>query len=131
MTRDEITKLLEIITATYPHAVNKIKDPSAMATAWELALGEYEAKAVYKAARLHLATNKYFPSPADIQEKLARASLIYSSSAPALRAPKKPAFKLPDGMTEDAYLNSIIQLEIEMYGPGEDPTDKYFLPYEK
>jgi hypothetical protein len=80
MTREEIIKLLDIVSATYPHA--KIKDPSALVSAWELTLGDFSAEAVYKATRYHLETNKYFPSPSDIRENIVRAELIYKTPIP-------------------------------------------------
>ena len=76
MNREEIINLLEVVTSAYPHA--KIKDAGAMVTAWELVLGEYSAEAVYKATRLHISTNKYFPSPSDIRDNIIRADLIYN-----------------------------------------------------
>ena len=76
MTREEIITLLEIVSAAYPHA--KIKDANAMVSAWELTLGDYSAEAVYKATRLHLSVNKYFPSPSDIRDNIVRADIVYS-----------------------------------------------------
>lgn len=82
MTREEIIKLLSLVSASYPHA--KIKDPSALVSAWEMTLGEFSAEAVYKATRFHLETNKYFPSPSDIREKIVRAELMYQPERPAI-----------------------------------------------
>ena len=80
MTREEIIKLLDVVSATYPHA--KIKDPSALVSAWELVLGDFSAEAVYKATRYHLETNKFFPSPSDIRDNIVRAELIYRPTIP-------------------------------------------------
>ena len=82
MTREEIIKLLDIVSATYPHA--KIKDPSALVSAWEMTLGDFSAESVYKATRYHLETNKFFPSPSDIRDNIIRAELVYSSPIPNL-----------------------------------------------
>lgn len=79
MTREEIINLLEIISAVYPHA--KIKDANKMVEAYELILGDYSAEAVYKAARLHLSVNKYFPSPSDIRDNILKAELIFNNTA--------------------------------------------------
>lgn len=80
MTREEIIKLLDVVSATYPHA--KIKDPSALVSAWEMTLGDFSAEAVYKATRYHLETNKFFPSPSDIRDNIVRAELIYRPTIP-------------------------------------------------
>ena len=80
MTREEIIKLLDIVSATYPHA--KIKDPSALVSAWEMTLGDFSAESVYKATRYHLETNKFFPSPSDIRDNIVRAKLVYKPSIP-------------------------------------------------
>ena len=78
MTRKEIAKLLEVILAAYPNA--KIKDAGATVSTWEMTLGDFSAESVYKAARLHMETCKFFPTPADIRDKMVRAELIYSES---------------------------------------------------
>lgn len=80
MTREEIIKLLDIVSATYPHA--KIKDPSALVQAWEMVLGDFSAESVYKATRLHLETNKFFPSPSDIRDNIVRAQITYKTAIP-------------------------------------------------
>lgn len=127
MTRDEITKLLEILTATYPHAVKNIKDPAAMATAWELALGDFQAEAVYKAARLHMATNKFFPSPADIRDRITKAELIYTGpQLPAIEAPKMTE-------KESDYLEAICKfVGLGYEHPDDTALDNfaYIMPWE-
>ena len=80
MTREEIIKLLSIVASTYPHA--KIKDPSALVSAWEMTLGDFSAESVYKATRYHLETNKFFPSPSDIRDNIVRAEMVYKPSIP-------------------------------------------------
>lgn len=77
MTRKEIADLLEIVIAQYPNT--KVNDPAAMVNAWEMVLGDYSAESVYKAARLHMETCKFFPTIADIREKIVRAEMIYKS----------------------------------------------------
>lgn len=78
MTRDEIVNLLEIVISAYPNA--KINDAGAMVTAWEMCLGDFSAESVYKAARLHMNTNRFFPTPADIRSNIVRAELVYRDS---------------------------------------------------
>lgn len=75
MNRQEIVDLLEILTSAYPHA--KIKDPTSMVNAWEMTLGDYSAESVYKAARYHLDTCKFFPTVSDIKDHIVRAELVY------------------------------------------------------
>lgn len=81
MNRDETSKLLELLYGAYPNT--KIRDPQSMLTTWELTLGDYSAESVYKAARLHMATSKFFPSPAEIREKMVKASILYETPSMA------------------------------------------------
>ena len=78
MTRAEIVDLLELVSSAYPNA--KIKDAENTVRAWELAFGEYPADQIYKATRLHMNTNRFFPTPADISNLIVRADLLYSGS---------------------------------------------------
>lgn len=75
MTRQEIADLLEILKNQYPYV--KIANAKAMLDGWEMCLGGYSAEAVYKAARLHMETCQFFPTVADINEKIVRAELVY------------------------------------------------------
>ena len=103
MSREETIKLLGILYAAYPFIKDKIKDPNTTVSTWEMTLGEFTADAVYKAARLHIATNKYFPSPADIREKIVRAQLVYSSSEigqDSLQADNTKLLEDPENKTE-------------------------------
>lgn len=80
MTRREIIKLLEAMRAAYPNA--KITDPEGTVNAWEMAFGEQAAETIYKAARWHMNTNKFFPTVADIRAGIKRGEMLYSSDAP-------------------------------------------------
>lgn len=80
MTRKEIADLLEIMVNQYPYIRNRIEDAGQMVSAWELILGEYPAESVYKAARLHMENSKFFPTIADIREKMQRAEFIYQGN---------------------------------------------------
>lgn len=77
MTRDEITKLLELTCAAYPNA--KITDPAGTASVWEMAFGEYPADQIFKAVRYHIQTNRFFPTIADIQKNIVRAGIAYNA----------------------------------------------------
>lgn len=136
MNREETLKLLSILLANYPNTAGKIKDAGKTADTWEMVLGQYETEAVYKAARLHMATSKFFPTPADILEKLIRASLIYSEPVAPKRLKPRNEVKTPDGMSETEFLNAIIedQIRLECEMDGTEFTEdlmKNFLPYEK
>ena len=43
--------------------------------AWEMAFGEDKAEEVYKACRLHMNHNKWFPKVSEIKEKLWKGQL--------------------------------------------------------
>ena len=74
MTREQIIRLLKVLSDNYNI---KIADPKGKVTAWEMELGNYSAESIYKAARLHMQTSQYFPSPADLINKMVRAQLLY------------------------------------------------------
>lgn len=134
MTRKEIADLLKIVFAAYPHT--KISDPNTMVTTWEMMFGDLPADKVYKAARLHMESSKFFPTVADIKENLTKADMIYSTAA--LEAPKhrrKPLVKTPEGMTDEEHILGIVEdqmrLECEIEGvPFDENLMKNFLPYE-
>ncbi len=136
MTREEIIKLLAILSDNYNI---KITNPAGKATAWEITLGPYSAESIFKAARLHMETNKYFPSPADLIEKITRSEVVYGDNSPiAINAPKVKTSMIPENMTEEEYLDHIwqdmVELENELY-PDEQPQVSNILgnclPYEK
>lgn len=79
MSNKDIARVLAILRANYPYA--KFDDPEATIKAWEMCLGEYSSESVFNAVKLHMKTSKFFPTPADIIEKMQRADLIYSPAA--------------------------------------------------
>lgn len=79
MNKKDIAKLLAILRANYPYT--KIDNPEAMMCAWDMCLSEYSSVSVFNAVKLHMKTSKFFPTPADIIEKIPRADLIYSPAA--------------------------------------------------
>lgn len=132
MNRAETVKLLAIISANYPNI--KIQDASATASIWEQILGEYKAETVLRAARLHMETSPYFPNPAELKALMIRAEILANSEkAPALPQKRAKVTAIPDGMTEedflDAFIESQIEWEREVFGDDDDLTG--FLPYEK
>lgn len=76
MTREDIIKLLAVLSDNYNV---KIANPSGKATAWEMVLGGRNTDSVYKAARMHMETNRYFPSPADLIKLIPRAEAAYGT----------------------------------------------------
>lgn len=78
MNRNEITKLLEILTNHYGNVKG---DPNVIAATWELTLGEYSAESIYKAARLRMRSSRWMPEPSDLVDLIPRAELIYSEKS--------------------------------------------------
>lgn len=122
MERKEIVELLKVVASAYPHT--KIADPKAMVTTWEMTLGEFSTEAVYKATRLHMETNKYFPSPSDIRDNIVRAQIAYTT-------PITNAIEARAVPNEDENL----ELFCQWIGFGYEENDevelpKGFLPYE-
>lgn len=120
MNRNEITKLLEILVANYG---KNITDPKTMADSWEMNLGEFSAEAVFKAARLHMETSKYFPNPADIRELIPKAQLVYNSPMlPALGTGEDDAKKW------EPFLDAFCRKMGFGGGPEEDLDLRDYLP---
>lgn len=78
MNKRETVQILAILKTAYPYF--KPDNADALAEAWLLGLGDYSAVAVTRAARLHMETCKFFPTIADIRDKILRAEIVYSSS---------------------------------------------------
>ena len=117
MTREETIKLLSIVSSTYPH--EKIKDPSALVSAWEMTLGDFSAETVYKATRYHLETNKFFPSPSDIRDNIVRAELIYRPTIPNA---------IESRTHNDEETEKNLDLFCQWIGFGQDEDDTVELP---
>ena len=131
MNREQTIKLLKMLLANYPNT--KIKDASATADAWEMNLGEFSAEAVYKSARLHMATSSFFPTPAEIRKNIVRAELIYSGpQIPELKAPKKAKTSAsPDGVSDSEFLDTLIQDMIDRENEVEADRNDGFLSFER
>ena len=84
MTRNEIAKLLNMMFTAYPHT--KISDASMMLDAWEMAFGDEDATVIYKSARYHMRTCKFFPTIADIMNGINKGELLYGESKVAITA---------------------------------------------
>ena len=126
MDKNEMAQILAILRANYTNV--KIDKPEAMVKTWMLTLGEFEAAAVRRSAELHMATSKYFPTPAELRNNIVRSKIT-------LEAPKVTALPIPktDKASEDYYLDELCKF----VGLGCEPQDdadlifKNFLPYEK
>lgn len=102
MSENECMQILAIVRSVYPNTKG-LDNPKAVVKGWMLELGGYNASAVLKAARLHMATSKFFPTPADIIEKMVRAQLVYSSSEigqDSLQADNTKLLEDPENKTE-------------------------------
>lgn len=113
MNRNEITKLLEILCNHYGNA--KIGDPSVVASTWELTLSEYSAEAIFKAARLRMATSQWMPEPSELVNLIPRAELVYSErTLPAIES----------GMSKDEQRwTPFIEAFCQKVGFGCEPND--------
>ena len=126
MTKTELAKVMAILRANYTNV--KIEKPEAMINAWLMTLGEFSAEAVLKAAELHMATSKFFPTPAELRKNITHNRI-------ALEPPKPLALPVSDleKQKEDYYLEELCKF----VGLGCDPDDEAdltlenFLPYEK
>ena len=108
MNRDQITDLLEMVITAYPQT--KIKDPARMVDVWEMTFGEYEAETIYKAARLHMKESKFFPTPADIIEKIGKADLLYTE-VPQARIEASTASYAEDMVNIEGIIEDIFEDE--------------------
>jgi hypothetical protein len=54
-----------------------------------MAFGDYDAKKVYQAARVHMDVSPFFPTIADIKKKMIRGELVYGT------APAEPMRAIP------------------------------------
>ena len=79
-------------------------------------------------------TSPYFPNPAELKALMIRAEILANSeTAPVLPQKRAKVTAIPDGMTEedflDAFIESQIEWEREVFGDDDDLAG--FLPYEK
>ena len=124
MTRDEITKLLEFLTTNYN---KKITDPKGLADFWEMALGSFSADAVFKAARLHMETSPFFPTPADIRKNIVRATVAYAEEQ---KSPARLTSIAGAEPIEDEKVVEWLDAFCEWIGFGyEEPNDNALYDY--
>lgn len=139
MNRQETLQLLAVLSAYYNI---KVQDPSATATTWEQVLKDYSADEITRAAHYHMETSKWskLPTPAELIRLIPRADLVARSEKLALEPPKTPVNRakvtaIPDGMTEDEFIDRFIEAQIEwekeMWPDDDNDATAGFLPYEK
>lgn len=123
MTRDEVTKLLEILVTNYG---KNVANPKALADSWEMVLGSYSAEAVYKATRLHMETSKFFPNPADIREKMIRASILYDEQTSQARLTSVSGAEPITDEKVIAWVDAFCEWIGFGTEPNEDALDEYY-----
>ena len=85
MTRAELIPLIKQLLAVYPN--NGITDVKSLVDGWEMIFGEDNAETVYKAARLHMQSCKWFPKAAEIKERLPYAGALFNDQQQAIEEP--------------------------------------------
>lgn len=74
MTRDEILKALSIVKAGYPNFYKGTDDIKNAVALWEMMFADDDNNLVLMAIKMHLSTNKFPPTIADIRECMAKAT---------------------------------------------------------
>lgn len=101
MTHDEVIDLLEELFNAYPN--NPIKDADGTIRTWEREFGSDDASTIYKAARHHMNTNRYFPNVADIRKSINKGQMLYGEvqikQQPVIEAPQAPKKLIPKEIT--------------------------------
>jgi len=107
MSREETIRLLQFLKGCYPNV--RIDDPSGMVDAWMLVFSTDKAEDVYRGARYHMTSSKFFPTPADIRAGMFRASLLYDMTSAASLPEKRSEQKEEDEnkMTDEEFLKFI------------------------
>ena len=141
MTEQEAKMILAILKQNYKNA--KIEDPKAEVAMWLTELGQYPADVVKVAAQFHIARSDFWPTIEAIKKLIPRAEILVQFEKNNMKPPTKQieapkrakVTAIPDGMSEEEFLDSIIQsqieLETEMYGDDDNDDTAGFLPYEK
>lgn len=114
MNKSDMAKILSILRANYPNV--RIENPEAMVKTWMLTLEEFSPEAVMKSAELHMKSSKFFPTPAELRENIVRSRIPdeLPPTAPMLISGKKArSTAIPDGMSEDEFLDKFIEAQIE------------------
>ena len=98
MTHDEVVDLLEELIGAYPYYASKIIDAEDTINRWEREFGAYEAGDIYKAARVHENTSRFFPSIEEIKGLINKGKMLYgdiTQDQPVIEAPQAPQIMIP------------------------------------
>ena len=106
MTREEVKGVLAICFDTYP--TKKISNPEHTIEIWYEVLGGYDLDTVLKAVKLYISESAFFPTPADIKNRLFRANLIYGN------APQTPKIEA----SKDSYIEEQIEYLMREFCEG-------------
>ena len=129
MTKTELTQILAILRTNYP--LFKTEDPKAMVEVWFMTLGEFSSEAVLESAKSHMMHSRFFPTPAELRENIVRHRIVLNPPKPkTLNAGQKAKVTaIPDGMSEEDFLDALIQDQIDL--ETEMEKNKGFLDYER
>ena len=77
-TREQMETILRYLDGAFP----SYKRSENSIETWIFELGNYPYEDLIKAARFHVSTARFFPSPSEIISKMARAKLVYQEGEP-------------------------------------------------
>ena len=114
MNKSEMAQVLAILRANYPNV--RIDNPEAMVKTWMLTLGGFSIEAVIKSAELHMTHSKFFPTPAELRTNIVRSRIPNElpPPIPKLGVGRAKCTAIPDGMSEEEFLDSIVQHQIDL-----------------
>ena len=138
MTEKETKMILAILRQNYKNA--KIENPAAEVQSWMMHFGQYPVQIVRIASEWHMDRSSFWPTLADIKKLIPRAE-VYAQHINNNEEPRKvleasdkaKVTAIPDGMTEDEFIDRFIEEQIEWEKEmwGDDDSVEGFLPYEK
>lgn len=99
MTKTECINLIRELLGAYPNT--KMDNPQGTINSYMLILGEYEAKTVYKAARMYMTSGskakRYFPQPGELKKYIGLAPYMFNPQA--MELPSDTSDPTDDGAT--------------------------------
>ena len=127
MDKKDMAKVLAILQTNYQ---KKIENTEATVGVWMMSLGEFSTEAVLNSAKLHMASSKFFPTPAEIRENIVRHKIVLEAkTVPRLESGQRAKVTaIPDGMSEEDFLDSIIADQIALETEMENNS---FLNFER
>ena len=111
MNKKDMARVLAILQTNYQ---KKVENTEAVVNVWMMTLGDFSTDAVMESAKLHMSTSKFFPTPAEIRENIVRHKILLDHQVPpALPGKKAKVLAIPDGMSEEEFLDQFIEAQIE------------------